>query len=135
MQHCPQCHIEYRDGFTECSDCHVPLAPGPSPAAPPVDHALHLVTVLKVGDSLALTLAKSTLDDAGIEYTVTGNDPVSSGLPGLFGAGAAPLIDCACTIQVSQESEAQARELLEPFQNPAPVEFEDQPDAGASRAT
>src|SRR4051812_5543669 len=22
---CPQCRVEYRPGFTRCSDCHVPL--------------------------------------------------------------------------------------------------------------
>ena len=22
---CPQCQVEYRAGFAECSDCHVPL--------------------------------------------------------------------------------------------------------------
>ena len=22
---CPQCHAEFREGFLECSDCHVPL--------------------------------------------------------------------------------------------------------------
>ena len=136
MQHCPQCQVEYREGFAECTDCQVPLVPGPRPEAPPVDHGLHLVTVLEVGDSLTLTLAKSALDDAGIEYTVTGDDPVSSSLPGLFGAGAAPLIDCACAIQVSRESEAMAREILEPFQGPvSPVpDGEEPPESDAAQA-
>ena len=22
---CPQCHAEYREGFVECADCHIPL--------------------------------------------------------------------------------------------------------------
>ena len=26
--YCPQCGVEFRDGFTECSDCHVPLLTG-----------------------------------------------------------------------------------------------------------
>ena len=30
--YCPECRMEYREGFTECSDCHVPLLPGSAPA-------------------------------------------------------------------------------------------------------
>ncbi len=28
--HCPKCLAEYRPGFTTCSDCDVPLVPGPA---------------------------------------------------------------------------------------------------------
>jgi hypothetical protein len=30
---CPKCRAEYREGFTSCSDCHIPLVPelGPAP--------------------------------------------------------------------------------------------------------
>jgi hypothetical protein len=34
--HCPRCGTEYRPGFAECADCHVPLLPGPTPAQGPV---------------------------------------------------------------------------------------------------
>lgn len=120
-QHCPRCLVEYRDGFTECTDCLVPLIAGPSPDAPPVDHGLHLVTVLTVTDSLTLTLAKTALDEAGIDYEVEGDDPAATGLPGMFGAGAIPLGTCSCTIQVARNSEAAAAQLLEPFQQPVDV--------------
>ena len=29
--HCPRCLVEYRPGFDVCSDCDVPLVPGPAP--------------------------------------------------------------------------------------------------------
>jgi uncharacterized RDD family membrane protein YckC len=32
--YCPQCRAEYRDGFTECSDCRVPLIAERLPVAP-----------------------------------------------------------------------------------------------------
>jgi hypothetical protein len=34
-----------------------------------------LITVLEATDSFALTLAKSSLEDAGIEYVVSGDNP------------------------------------------------------------
>ena len=123
-QYCPQCLVEYRDGFTECTECQVALVAGPSPEPPPVDHALHLVTVLTVVDSLTLTLAKTALDEAGIDYEVEGDDPASTGIPGMFGAGATPLGVCSCSILVSREAKAAASVLLEPFQGPVEVEPE-----------
>ena len=43
---CPSCGAEYRPGFTECSDCYVPLADHPPSVAmarrkEDVDHRLH----------------------------------------------------------------------------------------------
>ena len=32
---CPQCRVEYREGFVECSDCHIPLVDRlPEPGTP-----------------------------------------------------------------------------------------------------
>ncbi len=124
-QHCPECLVEYRDGFAECSDCHVALVPGPSPQPAPVDHSLHLVTVLTVNDSLTLTLARSALDEAGIDYEISGDDPGSTGVPRIFGAGATPLGECSCTIQVAREAEGAAALVLEPFQKPVEGELDE----------
>jgi hypothetical protein len=80
-------------------------------------HPLDLVTVLETDDSFALTLAKSALEDAGIPYVVSGDDPrYIPGFPGAFGVGAIPSGKCSATIQVDRESEAEARALLEPLQ-------------------
>jgi hypothetical protein len=82
-----------------------------------------LITVLEATDSFALTLAKSSLEDAGIEYLVSGDNPrYFAGIPGGFGVGEIPLgTKCSCSIQVSRESEREARALLEPLQQPAAV--------------
>lgn len=75
---------------------------------------LELVTVLETNSSLALTLAKSALDDAGIPYIV--DMPGGGFLPGWHGTagiGTMPLnwvVDVR--LQVAPESEQQARELL-----------------------
>lgn len=114
--HCPQCLTEYRDGFKECADCHVPLASGSPPAAPPEGHAVRLVTVLETSDAFAANLAKATLEDAGIEYVTGGDDIVERALTGMSGMGAT-----ASTIQVEAAHADAARDVLEPLLNPLPI--------------
>ena len=62
--YCPQCGIEYRDGFTECADCHVPLLAGTAPEQPGdrFDPALGLVIVLETNDPVQLAMAKGLLE-------------------------------------------------------------------------
>ena len=121
--HCPQCLTEYRDGFVECVDCHVPLAFG----LPPEESAsegytlngrrlelpLDVVTVPETSDGFAITLAKASLEDAGIDYVVLGDDPRH--IPGF---DPTPICRRTCAIQVTRECEAEARALMEPLQNP-----------------
>ena len=80
------------------------------------------VTVLEIRDSFALSLAKSTLEDAGIGYAVRGDDPLSfERIPGTRGIGEIPLCNCTCWIMVAPEDESEARALLEPLANPEPL--------------
>ncbi len=77
------------------------------------NHDLDLVTVLETSDTFALALAKSSLEDAGIDYVVSGDDPrYIAGFPGAFAVGEIPLWKCSSKIQVARESEAEARALL-----------------------
>jgi len=114
--HCPQCLTEYRDGFSECSDCHVPLAPGAPPDAPSEGHAVDLVTVLETSDPFVVNLGKATLEDAGIEYVMEGDDSAERGLTGMTPMGATPSV-----FRVESARADEARELLEPLRNPAPI--------------
>jgi hypothetical protein len=66
-----------------------------------------LVTVLNTTDAFALSLARASLADAGIEYFLIGED--SRAYSGLR---------AACRIQVSREHETEARDLLAPLQEP-----------------
>src|SRR5207249_5986234 len=74
IMYCPQCGVEYRDGFTECSDCRVPLLTGTRPPGPqdPFDPALELVVVLDTTDRIQLAMAKGLLEDAGIPLFALG---------------------------------------------------------------
>ncbi len=40
-----------------------------------VNHEPELVTVLETSDTFALALTKSALEDAGINYLLSGDDP------------------------------------------------------------
>ena len=88
---CPKCGDEYRPGFTECMDCHVPLVPEPpdedaiaaaavEPGAPDPD--LELVTVFESGDTALVSIAKSILQSAGVLFTTS-----NEGLRDRFGYG------------------------------------------------
>ena len=105
--YCPQCRCEYRDGFTECSDCHVPLLAGALPAEPPdpFDPALELVVVMETNNGLQLAMATGLLDDAKLPFFVLGqiaklvND-------------VSPFLNKWVRLQVPRDREAEARELM-----------------------
>ena len=113
--YCPQCLAEFEDCVTECSDCGVRLVPG-SPPQPAKDPESQFVTVMETSDALALSLAKSSLEEARVEYLLIG-DPFSyhSMVHSISEIGS---LTCCCRIQVAPEDEKEARALLEPFQNP-----------------
>lgn len=94
---------------------------------------LDLVTVLETSDTFALALAKSALEEAGIDYIVSGDDPKNRvGYPGILGnsgIGETPLWKCSCQIRVTRESEAEALALLEPLRAHKDIEAESEPPA------
>jgi hypothetical protein len=120
--HCPQCLTEYRDGFTECADCRVPLAPGAPPAEeePAGEPAAELVTVFESSDPFAVNLAKGTLEDNGIEYVIGGDDSEERGLSGMSPMGAMP-----SRFLVEAHLAEPARELLEPLVHPQAITEEE----------
>jgi hypothetical protein len=108
MVYCPQCGVEYRDGFTECSDCHVPLlagAPTPEPAST-FDPNLDLVVVLETDDPVQLFLAKGLLEDADIPFFVLGQ--IATLIQDVD-----PFLHKRVRVQVPRDREAEAREILE----------------------
>jgi hypothetical protein len=128
--HCPQCLTEYRDGFTECADCRVPLAPGAPPTpAKEEGHKVELITVLETSDPFVANLAKATLEDNGIEFVMAGDDPEERGLTGMSPMGAA-----TSKFQVEADCADQARELLDPLLNPQPIAEEEAESSAAADA-
>lgn len=111
--YCPQCGVEYREGFTECADCHVPLASGTCPPEPedPFDPALELVVVLETSDRIQLAMAKGLLEDAGIPLFVQGQ--IATLIQDVDG-----FLHKRIRLQVARDREAEARELLEALFQP-----------------
>ena len=105
--YCPQCRVEFREGFTECSDCRVPLLAGTPPLEPdPFDPALGLVVVLETNDGVQLALAKGLLEGAGIPFFVLGQIATLVQDVDAF-------LHKWVRVQVPRDREAEARELLE----------------------
>ena len=106
--YCPQCRVEYRDGFTDCSDCQVPLLAGTPPPEPPdgFDPSLDLVVVLQTNDSIQLAMTKGLLEDAGIPFFVLGQ--ITTLVTDVDG-----FLHKWVRVQVPRDREAAARGLLE----------------------
>jgi hypothetical protein len=79
---CPSCGSEYREGFSSCADCEVPLVDSPVPPGEAHPDPGDVETVFATGDPVVLVTAKSLLDEAGIPYLTRGE-----GIQDLFGMG------------------------------------------------
>jgi len=111
--YCPQCRAEYRDGFTECSDCRVPLVAGSPPPKPPThfDSSLDPVIVMVTSNAIQLALAKGLLETGEIPFIALGQISTE------------PAPHEWVEIQVPGNYEAEARDVLAqiigPEQKPA----------------
>ena len=105
--YCPQCRCEYRDGFTECSDCQVTLLAGTPPPEPVdrFDPTLGLVVVLETNDRIQLALAKGLLEEAGIPFFILGQIAILI-------QDLDPFLNKWVRVQVPRDREAEARELM-----------------------
>jgi hypothetical protein len=81
------------------------------------DPTLKLAVVFESADPVALGIAKSALEDAGIEFAETDE--------ALTGYGFSPIINPVGRIQVAQSSESQALEILRDLVHAADEETDD----------
>ena len=111
--YCPQCRVEYRDGFTECSDCRVPLLTGTAPPEPAsrFDPALDLVVVLETNDRVQIAMAAGLMENAGIPFFTLGQIATLVQDVDAF-------LHKWVRLQVPRDREAEARELLEQLREP-----------------
>ena len=82
---CPECAAEYREGYTECSDCGVALvAESPQGNEQPDDK---LVSVFETTDVTLLPVIKSVLQSADVPFFVKGDEAMGILPVGTFGSG------------------------------------------------
>ena len=78
--YCPKCRAEYRDGFFECADCHVPLVASLPPEEPELMHGeaapefVDLEEVMTGFDVGEITMARALLDGHRIPCIVQGEN-------------------------------------------------------------
>jgi hypothetical protein len=68
---CPVCKVEYRSGFTFCSDCHVELV-SELPIEPPEEEFIEYEEVLFSFHPADIAFIKSLLDSEDIAYYFQG---------------------------------------------------------------
>jgi len=69
--YCPKCKGEYREGFTQCTDCQIPLV-DELPQLESDDAPIDLVEVLSTADPGLIALVKSVLEAEDIPYLAHG---------------------------------------------------------------
>ncbi|NOY88396.1 MAG: DUF2007 domain-containing protein [FCB group bacterium] len=105
---CPQCRYEFKAGITVCPDCNVPLV-DVLPPEPQVEY-IERIPVFKTTDQSKIMIAKSLLEEAGIDYFAQGE-----GIMDLFGVGRLgfnPIVG-AVEFTVKPEDEQKAHEILD----------------------
>ena len=128
---CPQCRSEYREGFTRCESCDVPLvAVLPPETGDPSER--DLVTVFETGDPGLLAMAHSILDEAQVPYLTQGE-----GIQDLFGVGRLGtgfnILTGPVHILVERASEAEVRQLLDGLEEDAAAHHSDDDATGDER--
>ncbi|MFB3904015.1 MAG: DUF2007 domain-containing protein [Acidobacteriota bacterium] len=124
---CPNCKAEYREGYTICSDCEVPLVERlPEEEQPQPE--MELVTVFDTGEPADVLVARSILEAEGIEFFAK-----DEGVQDLFGAGRLGsgfnTMTGQVEIQVRPEDAERARQLLQHLDEGEGTEVSDE-DSG-----
>jgi hypothetical protein len=110
---CPQCRIEYREGFYTCTDCGVPLV-SELPPEPELEY-LEFEEILISLSPTDVAMIKSLLDSEGITYYFLGESSYSYAPP--------------TRLMVQKDRADEAREILEGLENSEDLNPED-PEPG-----
>jgi len=122
MKHCPECNVEYKDSATRCSDCGVELALGPPIQKEHPDPKLE--TIYTTGNPALVSLVKSLLEDAEIEYFTKGNE--IQDLIGIGRVGGLNYLTGPVEFVVAGENAPAAREILAHLEDAVPDELSEE---------
>ncbi len=99
--YCPECGVEYRPGFSQCSDCLIPLV------CERPRRTRKYATVLEESDPILVASATDLLEEFGIPFHLRREER------GEDGGAVDPEIVQLCRVEVALESEVEARAILE----------------------
>ncbi len=118
QMYCPDCSAEYREGFKECSDCHVPLVEE-LPIDPEVLDRSEFEEIKLAHVQSDISFLQSLLESEGIEYALEGENFARL-------VGAMSLISPP-KLLVRQEQAARVREMIADLDTnlPSPEEEEE----------
>jgi hypothetical protein len=68
---CPECGCEYREGFTECADCHVPLQDTPPPPEVEPEY-VDFIPVMATYNIMDISIVKGALESEDIPHFFEG---------------------------------------------------------------
>jgi hypothetical protein len=103
---CPQCHAEYREGFVECSDCHIRLVDRlPDAPVEAGEGDLDALILTGFASPVAIGLAKGLLQEARIPFFAMDQNAGARQESGNFLGW--------WSVRVPKEREAEAREILQ----------------------
>ena len=74
---CPECEAEYREGFTECSDCGVALVATLEPKGPREEIVPGLTALMETTDPVELAEVVDRLEKASVPYVVEAGTALS----------------------------------------------------------
>ncbi len=119
MPWCPKCGTEYREGFTECAECHIPLVDKePEPETDAVYVMKKAVTICTVEDRLEAETIKALLHE---------NDIAVTDRPAAFGQIQAYSGDdtrFGIELLVDESQAEQAKELIDEKKHMSDVPFD-----------
>ena len=113
--YCPHCMVHRRKGLTRCPACDVLLLPDAAPAEPQPESFPKLVAIFDTNDGFALGSACAALNQAGIIFVIV----LIPDVPEAVTAHKPKWWTRPSRILVSNDDEAEARKLVEPFLEPA----------------
>lgn len=126
---CPECQMEFEDSTHECPNCGMPLvAYSEVDPDPETDDVLReRVPILVTTNRSVALMARSFLEDAGIDYLAIGDLP--NGIPSTSANGAIPG-NRPVEFQVLPQDALEAKEILGDLMDDEPFEEEEVEDDG-----
>lgn len=108
--YCPGCKVEFREGFTRCTECDLDIVEGHPPVLEP--EYVDQVTVFE-GDSNSAVVVYSALEDAGIRSWIE-DEGLHSVYPSVGSNKVkVPIADEAAALEVIATAKAQEDLLTE----------------------